>query len=236
MVFQLRGILRYVHTVGCCNNSVLRLGLLSCTTSGYHNVNCKSHTDPKKESRPLFNALKSIGTRKGNVQNVMDTSMTSKDYRVLYRFPYIRVGGIVNKLKKHLTVVTAAGVPTSALLKLMDFISIDTMTAFITLGGVSCCALYSVGIIFYKLVGALYLSSDSSTIKISYLDFWGKRVDIFCPVSDVVPFSEISERSGDIYINLRRYSTPQTLHFTLRFGTVLDTELFTDVFGNSNEF
>jgi hypothetical protein len=85
-------------------------------------------------------------------------------------------------------------------------------------------------------VGAIYLSSDSSTIKISYLDFWGKRVDISCPVSDVVPFSEISERSDDIYINLRRYSAPQTLHFTLRFGTVLDTQLFTDVFGNSNEF
>ena len=85
-------------------------------------------------------------------------------------------------------------------------------------------------------MGAIYLSSDSSKIKISYLDFWGKRVDIYCPVSDVVPFSEISERSGDIYINLRRYSTPQTLHFTLRFGTVLDTELFTHVFGNSNEF
>ncbi|PNF38937.1 hypothetical protein B7P43_G07459 [Cryptotermes secundus] len=162
--------------------------------------------------------------------------MTSKDYRVLYRFPYTRVGGIVNKLKKHFTVVSAAGLPTSALLKLIDVISIDTMTAFIALGGMTCCVLHSFGIIFYKLVGAIYLSSDSSRIKISYLDFWGKRVDIYCPVSDVVPFSEIRERTGDIYINLRRYSTPQTLHFTLRFGTVLDAELFTHVFGNSNEF
>lgn len=100
----------------------------------------------------------------------------------------------------------------------------------------TCCALYSVGIIFYKLVGAIYLSSDSSTIKISYLDFWGKRVDVSCPVSDVIPFSEINERSRDIYVNLRRYSTPQTLRFTLHFGTVIDTKLFTDVFGNTNEF
>lgn len=63
--------------------------------------------------------------------------MVSKDYRVLYRFPYTRVGGIVNKLKKHFTVVTAAGVPTSALLKLMDVISTDTMTTFIVLGMLS---------------------------------------------------------------------------------------------------
>jgi hypothetical protein len=60
--------------------------------------------------------------------------MTLKDYRVLYRFPYIRVGGFVNKLKKYFTVMTAAGVPTSAVLKFMDVISIDTMTAFIVLG------------------------------------------------------------------------------------------------------
>jgi hypothetical protein len=67
----------------------------------------------------------------------MDTSMTSKDYRVLYRCPYIRVGGIVNKLKKYFTVVTAAGVPTSALLKLMDVVSVDTMTTFVALGMLS---------------------------------------------------------------------------------------------------
>jgi hypothetical protein len=90
--------------------------------------------DSKNASRPLFNALKSIGIWKRNVQNGMDTSMASEDYQVLYRFPHIRVGGIVNKLKKHFTVVTAAGVPTSVLLKLMDVISIDTMKVFIALG------------------------------------------------------------------------------------------------------
>jgi len=101
---------------------------------------------------------------------------------------------------------------------------------------VTCCVLYSVGTIFYKLVGSVYLSSDRSTVKISYLDFWGKRADVFCPVSDVVPLSEISERSTDVYVILRRYSTPQKLHFTLRFGTILDTELFADVFGDVNSF
>jgi hypothetical protein len=87
---------------------------------------------------------------------------------------------------------------------------------------------------FYKLVGSVYLSSDSSTVKISYLDFWGKRIDVFCPVSDVVPFSEMSEQSTDLYVILRRYSTPQKLRFTVRYGTVLDSKLFTDVFGNIN--
>lgn len=137
MVFQLRGILRYVYAVGWCNNSVLRLGLPSYTAYGYRNLNCKYYSDSKNESRPLFNALKSIGTRNENVRNAMDTSMTSKDYIVLYRFPYTRVGGIVNKLKKHFTVVSAAGVPAGALLKLMDVISIDTMTSFIVLGMLS---------------------------------------------------------------------------------------------------
>jgi hypothetical protein len=137
MVFRLRGILRCADTAGWCNNSILRLGLPSYKTPGYHNLNHKFYTDSKNDSRPLFNAAKSIGTRNGNVQNAMDTSMTSKDYRVLYRLPYVRVGSIVNKLKKHFTVVTAAGAPTSALLTFMDVISIDTMTAFIVLGMLS---------------------------------------------------------------------------------------------------
>jgi len=103
-------------------------------------------------------------------------------------------------------------------------------------GGVICCALYSVGMIFYKLVGSIYLSADSSTVKISYLDFWGKRVDVCCPLSDIVPFSDTNERIMDAYVNLRRYSTPQKLHFTVRFGSVLDTKRFTVVFGNAKEF
>jgi hypothetical protein len=103
--------------------------------NGYHNLNSKTPTDTRNDAKSPFNDFRYVGIRKGsNVQNAVDTSVTSKDYDILYRFPYVRVGGIVNKLKKHFTVMTVAGVPTSALLLLMDVISTDIMTAFIALG------------------------------------------------------------------------------------------------------
>ncbi|KDR12186.1 hypothetical protein L798_14005 [Zootermopsis nevadensis] len=237
MVVPVRGIAHHFCVIKWCNSIISRLGLLPSQTNGYYNLNCKIHADSRNNAKPHFNDFSYVGRRKGsNVQNAVDTSETSKDYYILYRFPYVRVGGVVNKLKKHITAVTVAGVPASVLLQLMNVISTETMIVFITVGGVTCCALYSVGIIFHKLVGSIYLSSDSSTVKISYLNFWGKRVDVFCPLSDVVPFSEMSEKSTDPYVILRRYSTPQKLHFTIRYGTVLNPKRFTDVFGDIDQF
>jgi hypothetical protein len=104
--------------------------------------------------------LKPIWTRKGSVQNAVDTSMASKEYQILYRFPQIRVGGIVNKLKKHFTVVTAAGVPTCGFLKFMDVISIDTVTVFISLGMMPCLSL-----LFLLSVGCEAKTEHVGTLK-----------------------------------------------------------------------
>jgi hypothetical protein len=135
MAFPVRGIIHHLYTTSWCNNSVLKLSLLPYKIYDYRNLNCKTHADSKNDAKSFFNASKSIGITKGrNIQNAVDTSVTRKDYRVLYRFPYIRVGGIVNRLKKHFTTVAILGVPTSLLLKLMDIISTDTVSVFIALG------------------------------------------------------------------------------------------------------
>jgi hypothetical protein len=135
MAIPIRGIIQHHYIIKWCNNSIFRLVSIPYQISGYHNLKCKKHSDSRNDAKSLFNALQSVRIRKGsNAENAIDTNVTSKDYCILYRFPYIRVGGVVNKLKKHFTVVTVAGVPASALLQFMGAISTDTMTVFIAVG------------------------------------------------------------------------------------------------------
>nr|CAD7592418.1 unnamed protein product [Timema genevievae] len=80
----------------------------------------------------------------------------------------------------------------------------------------SCVTLYTLGIVCNRIVGAIYVTPDAKTVKFSYLDFWGRRNDIICPVTDVLPLSELEGRITDPYIDLRQYSTPKKLRFSIR--------------------
>ena len=92
-------------------------------------------------------------------------------------------------------------------------------------------SLYTLGTAFHKVIGFIYLSTDNSTVKVSYLNFWGKRVDLYCPLQDIIPLSDMQENTSDIYIKFVQYSSPQVLYLTLRFGHITDLDLFTKVLG-----
>lgn len=134
MVVQIRGVIQCLCRINWDSRRVLRLGVPCYQVCGYHNLNGKKHTDSKKGALSYLNALKPIIRNESVVQNADDTNMTSKDYRMLYRFSHIAVCGFVNKIKKHFTILMTVGVPGSYILRLMDIISTDTFFIFISQG------------------------------------------------------------------------------------------------------
>lgn len=87
------------------------------------------------------------------------------------------------------------------------------------------------GIIPNKLVGFAYIKNDLKTVKLAYIDFWGRRKNIELPVSDLVPLSDLPAVPTDpVYLTLRRFSSKQTFKMNLKYGVVLDKKLFNIVF------
>jgi hypothetical protein len=132
MVVQIRGVIHSVCRITWDNRRVLRLGVPCYQICGYHNL--IGHTDSRKGALLYLNALKPIIIRKGSIVQNVDTNMTPKDYRMLYRFSHITVCGFVNKIKKHFTILMTVGVPGSYILRVMDIISSDTFFIFISQG------------------------------------------------------------------------------------------------------
>lgn len=92
-------------------------------------------------------------------------------------------------------------------------------------------SLFLFGIMPNKLVGFAYISQDDTTVKFSYLDFWGRRKDIEMPISDLMPLTDLPAIPTDpLYLTLRRFSTPETLKINLKFGMVLEKSKFKVVF------
>lgn len=103
------------------------------------------------------------------------------------------------------------------------------------LGAIAVIMLYIMGEFFRRFVGILYLSKDQQTLKVAHLTFWGNRRDKIMPVSDVLPFSELTDRPSDVYFKLRRYSCQDTFNVCLRYGGVINREKVEAVFGAIDE-
>lgn len=73
-----------------------------------------------------------------------------------------------------------------------------------------------------NIIGFLYISEDSKYIKISSVNFWGKRVDRVVRIDEWVPLLDMNPKTLDAI-----YLQPQLLDSTkykllIRFGNILN--------------
>lgn len=165
-----------------------------------------------------YNLIKFLSTTKQN------------DYKPVYKFPYIRGIGLINRLKLYHTVLTTAAIPTTTILNQLNIISYDQIliTAIVSLGGIV--PLYGFGYFSNKLVGIVYLNEKEEKVKFAYLDFWGVRKDVIIPVSDIVPLSEVSRALTDpLYSRIQQFSSKETFKLCTKYG-VLDDVGFNKIF------
>lgn len=100
----------------------------------------------------------------------------------------------------------------------------------------ACAMLYIMGSFFSKTIGLISLRDDEKMVRMSHLDFWGKRKDVFVDIQNIIPLSELPENPlAAPYIKLRRYDKKGFLIFPLRFGKVKDMDKFELIFGKLNK-
>lgn len=76
------------------------------------------------------------------------------------------------------------------------------------------------------MVGFIYLNREKELMKIAYIDFWGNRKDIVSSISDIQMKSKpksVQSIFGSLYV---QKSTEETYRINLRFGEVLDEDLY----------
>lgn len=93
--------------------------------------------------------------------------------------------------------------------------------------------LYGMSALYQNAVGFLYLSEDETTLKVSFIDFWGKRINQEIPVEDVVPILDAPRPPTDyLYKQLMFYSTDRPkLKLFLKRGKITSKDKFLKVFG-----
>ena len=117
----------------------------SCITM-YHSGILRLYSLSMAKNNPIYKAYSSLNHKRilSKLQNLLGLTATinekalntfsCKEYRMFYKFPYIKPVSLVNKLKKIYTFVIIAGAPVTIGLWTVDIISGGTLNSFFALG------------------------------------------------------------------------------------------------------
>ncbi|XP_075687435.1 transmembrane protein 186 isoform X3 [Rhinoderma darwinii] len=203
-----------------------------CRTSyiGCGRITRPSHGDVSQLST---NKIRHIGTTSSFCASSPLSTKTedSVKFNLIYKFSAIRFCRVVSRLKLVQTTLTVFILPPMYYYYLQGQVtefSVIYCTGTALFAGVM---LYGLSYYLRRIIGMLYVDDNLTTLKVSYLTFWGNRKDIFVPIDDVKQFSETGDGEQETLRQFARYSKPDLLYFTTRYGYVLDREKFTSVFG-----
>ncbi|XP_029291266.1 transmembrane protein 186 isoform X2 [Cottoperca gobio] len=159
------------------------------------------------------------------------SDLPTPEYTVIYTMPHIRLLRAMSRLKLLQTAITMAILPPVYFFYLrgdVPFFLVSYTTVTALFAGVM---LYTASHFFRSVVGRMYLDQSQTTLKLSHLTFWGRRHDIFLPVSDVMTIGDTGDSINEKILKFKRFSSPQTMYFSTYFGRVVDKQGFEKVFG-----
>ncbi|XP_039647174.1 transmembrane protein 186 [Perca fluviatilis] len=159
------------------------------------------------------------------------SDLSTQKYTMIYTLPHIKLLRALSRLKLLQSAITVVILPPVYLLYFqgdIPFFLVSYTTGIALFAGVM---LYTASHFFRRVVGMMYLDPSQTTLKVSHLTFWGRRHDIYMPVSDVMTIGDTGDSVNETILKLKRYSCPETLYFSINFGRVVDKQGFEKVFG-----
>ncbi|XP_071498862.1 transmembrane protein 186-like [Diadema antillarum] len=165
-------------------------------------------------------------------QNGVPSQETLPEFIPFYRLPSIVGLRVLSRVKIAQTCLTLAILPPLGYYHSLGVVATWQLQFCIGTATFALFMLYAMSFYLRRVIGAMYMHKKGHVIKVSHLSFWGTRQDLLVPVNDIVPLGEGGNKEGEIVKKLERYSTKQTLYYTLRYGRVINPEAFEEAFGS----
>ncbi|XP_073968230.1 transmembrane protein 186-like [Bombus fervidus] len=157
-------------------------------------------------------------------------------YKVIYILPSVKYPYIFNKLKRNYTIATGAFIPVTTSLEILNFMSFMENLSFTACNCLLVFILHTIGFMCNNLVGTIYIKdkddSENQSVIISYINYWGKRMDIRTTVDDIIPFTENYRNTfNSFYKTLGIQSCKLKLTVNTKYGRIVEEPSFSNIFG-----
>lgn len=92
--------------------------------------------------------------------------------------------------------------------------------------------LHSFGIFCNNLIGYVYVKLDEEKVILSYMNYWGKRIDLETTLNEIIPLSDNQISIMDPFYRKVKFATRnQKLKINIKFGQIVDIKNFSCVLG-----
>ncbi|XP_047516569.1 transmembrane protein 186 [Pieris napi] len=138
----------------------------------------------------------------------------------VFSFPSMGYFALLNRLKIYHVFGSCIILPSVGLMEFLSVMPEQSFFAGSYIGVTGGIVLSAVTYPFRNLIGHIYISEDNSLIKISSVDFYGRRIDRIIKAEEWIPLLEMQPKTSDAF-----YLSPQLTDGTkykllIKFGTI----------------
>ncbi|NWX11966.1 TM186 protein, partial [Aegotheles bennettii] len=155
----------------------------------------------------------------------------TEEFKLVYRFPGIKYCRVLSRLKLLQTATTMVMLPPICYLYLQEQVSQNVLLYTTGVALFAGAMLYGMSYFFRRIIGLIYFSETSRTVRVAHLTFWGRRKDIYCPLETVMTLDEVGDSKGELLLQFKRCNSTDVLYFTIKFGQIVDRQKFAQIFG-----
>lgn len=180
-----------------------------------------------------FNSTRSLCSNKVEDNSItQDLNSSNIKWKTIYNMPKISAVRLIHRLKFYQSIFTISVVPMILGFYYCGKTNLTTVLVLTGVASFTCLSLYAITLFFTRLIGIVYIDQDKKLLKIAHLTFWGGRNDIIVPIDKIIPLTDCDNNPDDVFVKLLRTNSDESLYMTLRFGKILDEDLFKKVFGS----
>ncbi|XP_063995789.1 transmembrane protein 186-like [Diachasmimorpha longicaudata] len=151
-------------------------------------------------------------------------------YHVIYNLPHVKRLSIINRMKLKGTILSSISIPAVLLME----VNLGTLSAMAhnaaMIFGIITVFFHSIGYFANNVIGIIYAKKDSNDIKISYVTYFGKRVDLDTTYDDISCPEPMSRFRDPLFNPVIVASQKKKLRLFAQ-GNIIDDEKFSKVIG-----
>ncbi|CAF1110854.1 unnamed protein product [Adineta ricciae] len=151
------------------------------------------------------------------------------DFYLIYRLGYQRPLRYVQVLKLTQTIATACITPYQIYNYNQGLLTLLELQFSLFLLSLASFSLFMFGWFATRTVCYIYTTVECDRVILTHIDFWGRRRNIELDTRDIVPINDIETPNKTVLL-LKRYSTPETMYYSVRIGQILDRPRFNRIF------
>ncbi|CAB3224172.1 unnamed protein product [Arctia plantaginis] len=117
---------------------------------------------------------------------------------------------------------TSIAIPGCSILEALNALPPGAILSASYIGLTGSALLSLVSLPFRNTIGFLYVSKNNEKVKISSMDFWGRRRDKTIPVDDWIPLLELSPKKMDPLYLTPQIADGSKYKLFIKFGNIMN--------------